>query len=83
MDISEITSELAKKHGISKERAYRIAYAQFSFIRKTIAAKKCETVMIPKLGKFAVKPYRYKMYQLHLLEKERGHGLEDKTTENP
>lgn len=81
MDLSPIIAELATKHNLSKRVVESITNSQWSFIKSKILEGTHESILINKLGKFAVKPNRLKyLYERfpHLDPKNKEHngGLE-------
>ena len=50
--------EIAKELGISPSLVQKIVKSQFEFLRNTMEQGEFETVRLPFLGKFMVKPYR-------------------------
>lgn len=66
MDLSSIIAELALKHNLPKKVVESISHAQWSFVKDRVTAGTHESVLLNKLGKFAVKPNRLKyLYERH------------------
>lgn len=58
MHVEDVVNQLAAKYGISKGCTAHIIRSQFMLLREVITNEKYETLMLPKLGKFLVKPKR-------------------------
>lgn len=54
----KIIQEIAKELGISPNLVLKIVKSQFEFVKVTMEKGEFETVRLPYLGKFHVKPYR-------------------------
>lgn len=68
--IDQIIKELTFKHGLDKDVMEAIVMAPYVFLRDIIASGDMESVRMPKLGLFIVKPHRKIKYESDLLKQD-------------
>jgi nucleoid DNA-binding protein len=57
-DLNKIYKELALKHGLDERVIEHIVRSQFSFLKEVMNQGEYKCLLLPKFGKFYVKPKR-------------------------
>lgn len=70
MDLSQIIKQLAEKHKLTISATKQIVESQFSFVQTNMRQRTEKNIILPILGKFAIKPNRLRIMHERIAAKQ-------------